>query len=112
MCASVVLQVSSSGEPLATVRLLANEGLLAVVSPHVNLQPLQHVETLPAAFCAAPEHPVIPVCFEVIFEMSGPGERLAAALKRAAHLLGEGAARSGRKVSFVPICYQTVCVVT
>lgn len=60
VCASVVLQVSSSGEPLATVRLLANEGLLAVVSPHVNLQPLQHVETLPAAFCAAPEHPVIP----------------------------------------------------
>lgn len=58
--ASVVLQVSGRGELLATVLLLADEGLLAVVSPHVNLQPLQHVETLPTALCAAPEHSVIP----------------------------------------------------
>lgn len=60
MYASVVLQVSSSGKLLATVLLFADEGLLAVVSPHVNLQPLQHVETLPAALGAAPEHSVIP----------------------------------------------------
>lgn len=58
--ASVVLQVSSCGELLATVLLLADEGLLAVVSPHVNLEPLQHVEALPAALCAAPEHSVVP----------------------------------------------------
>ncbi len=58
--ASVVLQISSSGELLATVLLLADERLLAVVRPHVNLQPLQHVEALPAALCAAPEHSVVP----------------------------------------------------
>lgn len=58
--ASVVLQVSCGGELLAAVLLLADEGLLAVVSPHVNLQPLQHVEALPAAFCPAPEHSIIP----------------------------------------------------
>lgn len=58
--ASVVLQVASGGELLATVLLLAYEGLLAVVSPHVNLQPLQHVEALPAPLRAAPEHSVIP----------------------------------------------------
>lgn len=58
--ASVVLQVSSRGELLATVFLLADEGLLSVVSPHVNLQPLQHEKTLPAALCAAPEHSVVP----------------------------------------------------
>lgn len=57
---SVVLQVSCSGKLLATVLLLADEGLLAVVSPHVNLQPLQHIEALPAALCAAPVHSVIP----------------------------------------------------
>ena len=60
MNASVVLQVSSGGELLATVLLLADERLLAVVSPHVNLQPLQHVEALPAALRAAPEHSVVP----------------------------------------------------
>lgn len=60
VCSLVVLQVSSSGELLATVLLFADEGLLAVVSPHVNLQPLQNVETLPAAFGAAPEHPIVP----------------------------------------------------
>lgn len=60
MYASVVLQVSSSGKLLATVLLFADEGLLAVVSPHVNLQPLQHIETLPAALGDAPEHSVIP----------------------------------------------------
>lgn len=58
--ASVVLQVSGGGELLATVLLLADEGLLAVVRPHVNLQPLQHVEALPAALRAAPEHSVVP----------------------------------------------------
>lgn len=58
--APVVLQVSSSSELLATVLLLADEGLFTVVSPHVNLKPLQHVETLSAAFGAAPEHAVIP----------------------------------------------------
>lgn len=81
MCASVVLQVSGGGELLATVVLLADEGLLAVVSPHVNLQPLQHVEALPTTFCAASERAVIPVCFEMVFEMRRPGERPAAALK-------------------------------
>lgn len=60
MNAPVVLQVSSGGELLATVLLLADERLLAVVSPHVNLQPLQHVEALPAALRAAPEHSVVP----------------------------------------------------
>lgn len=60
MCAPVVLQVSSRGELLATVLLLADEGLLAVVSPHVNLQPLEHVEALAAALRAAPEHAVVP----------------------------------------------------
>ena len=58
--ASVILQVSSSGELLAAVLLLADEGLLTIVSPHVNLQPLQHIETLPTALCTASEHPVIP----------------------------------------------------
>lgn len=58
--APVVLQVSSCGELFATVLLLADKRLLAVVSPHVNLQPLQHVEALPAALCAAPEHSVVP----------------------------------------------------
>lgn len=109
----VVLQVSSRGKLLATILLLADEGLLAVVSPHVNLQPLQHVEALPAALCAAPEHSVIPVCFEVIFEMSRPGERPAATLKRAAEdLLGERAAGPRRELSLVPVCCQTVRVVT
>lgn len=58
--ASVVLQVSGRGKLLATVFLLADEGLLAVVRPHVDLQPLQHVEALPTALCTAPEHAVIP----------------------------------------------------
>lgn len=60
MCATVILQVSSGGELLAAVLLLADERLLAVVSAHVNLQPLQHVEALPAALSATPEHPVVP----------------------------------------------------
>ena len=60
MCAAVILQVSSGGELLATVLLLADERLLAVVSAHVNLQPLQHVEALPAALGTTPEHPVVP----------------------------------------------------
>lgn len=60
MCPSVIFQVSSRGEPLAAVLLLADERLLAVVRAHVNLEPLQHVEALPAALGAAPEHPVVP----------------------------------------------------
>lgn len=56
----VVLQVPRRGELLAAVLLSADEGLLAVVDPHVNLQPLQHVEALAAALGAAPEHPVVP----------------------------------------------------
>lgn len=60
MCAAVVLQVSSGGELLATVLLLADERLLAVVRAHVHLQPLQHVEALSAALGATPEHPVVP----------------------------------------------------
>ena len=60
MCAPVVLQVSSRCELLAAVLLLADEGFLAVVSPHVNLQPLEHVEALAAALRAAPEHAVVP----------------------------------------------------
>lgn len=58
--APVVLQVSGRGELLATVLLLADKRLLAVVRPHVNLQPLQHIEALPAALCATPEHSVVP----------------------------------------------------
>lgn len=60
VCPSVIFQVPSGGELLAAVPLLADEWLLSVVRAHVNLQPLQHVEALPAAFCAAPEHPVVP----------------------------------------------------
>lgn len=53
---------------------------------------------------------VLPVCFEVVLEMSWPGERPAAALKRAAEdLLGEGAAGPRR---LFPICCEAVCVVT
>lgn len=53
---------------------------------------------------------VLPVCFEVVFEMSRPRERPAAALERAAEdLLGEGAAGPRRLVS---VCCQAVCVVT
>lgn len=60
VCAAVILQVPGGGELLAAVLLLAGERLLAVVSAHVDLQPLQHVEALPAALGAAPEHPVVP----------------------------------------------------
>lgn len=56
----VIFQVSGGGEPFATVLLLADERLVAVVRAHVNLEPLQHVEALPAALGAAPEHPVVP----------------------------------------------------
>lgn len=104
MYASVVLQVSGGGELLATVLLLADEGLLAVVSSHVNLQPLQHVEALPAAFGAAPEHSVVPVSFEMVFEMSWPGERPAATFKRAAEdLLRDGAAGPRRQLPLLPV---------
>lgn len=61
MYPAVVLQVPRRGELLAAVLLRADEGLLAVVGPHVNLQPLQHVEALAAALGAAPEHAVVPV---------------------------------------------------
>lgn len=60
MYPAVVLQVPRRGELLAAVLLRADEGLLAVVGPHVNLQPLQHVEALAAALGAAPEHAVVP----------------------------------------------------
>lgn len=60
VCPLVVFQVSGGGEPFATVFLLADERLLAVVRAHVNLEPLQHVEALPAALGPAPEHPVVP----------------------------------------------------
>lgn len=60
VCSLVIFQVSSGGEPFATVLLLADERLLTVVRAHVNLEPLQHVEALPAALRAAPEHPVVP----------------------------------------------------
>lgn len=60
MYAFVVLQVSSCGELLATVLLLADEWLLTIVSSHVNLQPLQHIEALPAALGTASEHSVVP----------------------------------------------------
>lgn len=134
--AAVVLQVSSRGELLATVLLLAGERLLAVVGAHVHLQPLQHVEALPAAFGAAPEHPVVPwrgrekqrdfsrdgvsessvtkgagapVCFKVVLQVSRPGERPAAALERAAQdLPGEGAAGLRSPVS---VRGRVVCVV-
>lgn len=60
MYSAVVLQVPCRGELLAAVLLRADEGLLAVVGPHVDLQPLQHVEALAAALGAAPKHAVIP----------------------------------------------------
>lgn len=60
MCAFVVLEVSCGGELLATVFLLADEGLVAIVSSHVDLQTLQHVETLPTALCPTPERAVVP----------------------------------------------------
>lgn len=60
VCPLMIFQVSSGGEPFATVFLLADERLLAVVRAHVNLEPLQHVEALPAALGPAPEHPVVP----------------------------------------------------
>lgn len=56
----MVLQVPRRGELLPAVLLFADEGLLSVVGPHVDLQPLQHVEALPAALGAAPEHAVVP----------------------------------------------------
>ncbi len=53
------------------------------------------------------------VCFQVVFEMSGPGERPAATLKRAAEdLLGEGAAGPRRQLPLVPVCCEAVCVIT
>lgn len=57
---------------------------------------------------------VLPVCFEVVFEVSGPGERPAASLERAAEdLFGEGpAGPRRRRLSLLPVCRQTVCVVT
>lgn len=60
MYPAVVLQVPRRGELLAAVLLRADEGLLAVVGPHVDLQPLQHVEALAAALGAAAEHAVVP----------------------------------------------------
>lgn len=52
----------------------------------------------------------LPVCFKVVFQMSRPGERPAAALKRAAQdLLGEWAASLRCPVS---IRGRVVCVVT
>lgn len=60
MYTPVVLQVSCRGELLATVLLLADERLLAVVNPHVNLQPLQHVEALATALRDAAELSVVP----------------------------------------------------
>lgn len=60
MCASVVLQVSGGGESLAAVLLVADEGFLSVVDPHVNLQPLQHIETLPTTLGSTAEGAVVP----------------------------------------------------
>lgn len=60
MYAPVVLQVSRRGELLATVLFLADERLLAIVNPHVNLQPLQHVEALATALRNAAEFSVVP----------------------------------------------------
>lgn len=134
----MVLQVPRRGELLPTVLLLADEGLLSVVGPHVDLQPLQHVEALPAAFSAAPEHAVVPetaqrsrfspdcvetltlnvtgggapVRFEVVLEVGRPGERPAAALERAAQdLLAQREAGTRRRLLLVPVCQQTVRVV-
>ncbi len=60
VCASVVLQVSGGGELLAAVLLAADEGFLSVVSPHVNLQPLQNIEALPTTLSATAERTVVP----------------------------------------------------
>lgn len=60
VCAFVVLQVSGGGESLAAVLLAADEGFLSVVDPHVNLQPLQHIETLPTTLGSAAERAVVP----------------------------------------------------
>lgn len=55
----VVLQIPSCSELLTTARLRAHKGLLSIVGPHVHLQPLQHIETFPTAFCRADEGAVI-----------------------------------------------------
>lgn len=93
--AAMVLEVSCGGELLATVLLFADEGLVSVVRPHVDLQPLQDVEALPAAFGAAAEHTVVPVCFEVVFEVCGPDEGPAAAFEGAVQ---DGLGDRGRSV--------------
>lgn len=67
----VVLQVSRRGELLAAVLFLADERLLAIVNPHVNLQPLQHVEALAAALRDATELSVVPGCPKANKRVSG-----------------------------------------
>lgn len=95
--APVVLEVPGGGELLPTVLLFADEWLVSVVRPHVNLEPLQDVEALSTALSPAPEHAVVPVSFEVVFEMCGPDEGPAAAFERAVQDgLGDGAVAPGR----------------
>ena len=59
MDAQVVLQISSCGELLTTARLGAHEGLLPIMGPHMHLQPLQHIEAFPTAFCRTDERAII-----------------------------------------------------
>ena len=74
MRAFVVLEVSGGGELLATVLLLADEGLVSVVGPHVDLESLQHVEALPTALRSTAKRTIIsdkihterPECFCVL----------------------------------------------
>ncbi|TNN64068.1 hypothetical protein EYF80_025686 [Liparis tanakae] len=58
--ASSVSGALISPPPWPHLCVRAGEGLVAAVRPHVDLQPLQHVEALPAALGAAPEHSVVP----------------------------------------------------
>lgn len=61
MCSFVVLQVSSCCKSLPAVFLIADKGFLSIVCPHMDLQSLQHIETLTTAFGTTRERPVVPV---------------------------------------------------
>lgn len=55
----------------------------------------------------------LPVRFQVVFEVSRPGERPAAALERAAQeLLGKRAAAPRRRLPLVSVFDRVLCVVT
>lgn len=88
MCALVVFEVACSGKAFSTGVFGAGVGLLSVVCTHVHLQSLQHIEALPTPLRTTPERAVIPVCFEVVLKVCGPGKGAVAVLiGTAEHLL-------------------------